>query len=223
MSSKFSFVVLLSATATAGCAQRGDQVSQDLEATLVTDVADMASLSLDLAASADGVENASLTSSECYPTFGACSWCFDFDGTRAAGTFSGAPEMTPCGAEVEDERGTISYQVLEGEVSGSWTSAGAGYTVNLTGHRIASLAITRDDTTRERQAELTLDSLVATVESGVVQSWDVQFTYVGFAGRTWTVDMTSDGSALSGTVEGGRWSCVIGGVPGAPTADCARN
>jgi len=223
MNSKLSLVVFLSATATAGCVQRGDQVSQDLEATLVNDVADMAALSLDLAESADGVENAALTSSACYPTFGECSWCFDFEGTRAAGTFSGAPEMTPCGAQVEGERGTISYQLQEGELNGSWTSAGAGYTVSVSGHRIASLSITRGDTTRERHAEIDLESLVATVESGEVKSWDVQFTYQGFAGRTWVVDLTSDGSTLSGTVEGERFSCVIGGVPGAPTADCAPN
>ncbi|MEZ4323218.1 MAG: hypothetical protein R3F61_37485 [Myxococcota bacterium] len=202
-------------TCLVACGEEDDS-AEDFAATLESDVEDLARVST-------GVAVAQTTVSECVDTVGECRTCLEATGTPLSGTFTVGLESTPCSATWTTAAGETTYTVDSSAFAGSWTGGLSSVSVEMSGSRDATLETSRRRGDSTRTASMTLDALEleATLD-GTVTSMVAELTYVGFGGRTYSVELADDGQTLSGTATAGSVTCTISGTRTAPVVDCPR-
>lgn len=188
-------------------------------------VEDLASLGLSVQDAAAAPEEAETRSTPtCTATFGTCQVCTEVDGTLAAGSFSVETTPTPCGWSISDGEQSASWTVLESWLEGEWERVHwtGDYELWAETARHTEVAYTGPNNSASAEASFT-GSLVATAEDYVLAGWTVSLAYEGFGGHEWTMDVTAEGEALSGTasLNDGAGLCTISGTVEAPEASCA--
>lgn len=196
----------------AGCGE--EAVDPDTVATAAEgDVAEIARAADDMVGALTA-RGALIDITESFTGVGTCVWTWNLTGTVGDLTYTAAIDEVPCGGSYDGVRLDLDYTVTEGRLNGEITKGAADWSYSLSGARSASLTV--DTLRRDAQTytgDWTLDSLTGTTNGYDPGPFDAELTYTGFAGGTWTLEVSRTADlSITGTLTGPEGTtCTVSG------------
>lgn len=204
------------------CSQEVDEAAS-FETTLTSDVDELAAIASDLAAMVADLGEVEQTLVDGTPGVGDCAWSVEVDGGIRSGTFEVALEAVPCGGEVTGSVGTLTYEVTDAYLSGTYALAGGLTTFSGSGSRDALTDVQARRGARSFVSSWEVEDFTVVTDGTTLTEWSFAIAYDGFGDGSWSgeVSMASDGSLEGELTSPGGGSCTAGGTLDAPSFSCS--